>query len=362
MVEFNNAYVFISLVSSIVTLLFSFCLLACLVPPEPEFKNYRLSRKLLACAYIILSIGGIYEYFASQAPSDITHLTHITTLIVASLQAFLFSFSIITLIDIRFITIKRILSHFIPIVIFAVILMYSLSRPREMNFTGLLVFGLCCYVIQLSYYIWLFNCEYKKYRIQLDNFFSGDEERRMLWVRKVFYLSLSIGILIIASLFMNTYYYSIFEVAYTLFYVYFAVKYINYIPTFRSLLPAINLNEESGKKNMFDTSELEEKITQWVAEKRFIQNGITLEMLSVELGTNHSYLSRYINTGKNQNFKVWISSLRIKESKRLLIEKPNVPIASIAEEVGIGGKGSFFRQFMNITGMTPGEYREKMLK
>ena len=93
--------------------------------------------------------------------------------------------------------------------------------------------------------------------------------------------------------------------------------------------------------------------------RKYTQSHITLDNLASDLNTNRTYLSRHINAAMGCNFKTWISNLRIEDAKRLLLEEPNLPAVSVGELVGISDKSSFFRQFMNVVGATPGDYRDK---
>ena len=86
---------------------------------------------------------------------------------------------------------------------------------------------------------------------------------------------------------------------------------------------------------------------------------LSLESLPREVGCNRSYLSRYVNSELGLNFKSWIRALRIAESQRLLLEHPGASALEVGEMVGIHGRSTFFAQFSEVTGMSPGEYRRR---
>jgi len=90
-----------------------------------------------------------------------------------------------------------------------------------------------------------------------------------------------------------------------------------------------------------------------------VRPDITLRTLAAELNTNQTYLSNYINAATGQNFRNWISRLRIEEAELLLDTHPDYAVSYVGELVGILNKSSFFRQFANVTGMTPNEFRKK---
>ena len=93
--------------------------------------------------------------------------------------------------------------------------------------------------------------------------------------------------------------------------------------------------------------------------KGYVRPGLSLESLAREVGCNRSYLSRYVNSELGLNFKSWIRALRIAESQRLLLEHPGASALEVGEMVGIHGRSTFFAQFSEVTGMSPGEYRRR---
>ena len=60
-----------------------------------------------------------------------------------------------------------------------------------------------------------------------------------------------------------------------------------------------------------------------------------------------------------KNFLQWRKEIRIDEAKRLLVKDKTIPTAIIGEEVGISDKSNFKRQFREITGCTPAQWRSK---
>lgn len=362
--DFEDPYIIILILSVTIVYIFACCLLAYAVPHGSELKNYRIARLLLATSYIILATSSLYELVREIEPSE-TSLTAPLTLTGASLQAFFFTFSMITLIDLRFITIRRLIKQFVPIIIFAAALLHCKLNAPPSTFGTVFYIALGYYFVQMMYYVYLFNKEYNRYKHKMDNYFAGDEIRRMRWVKRSFYLALSIGILavvVLLFLFAYPYCYTCFIAIYTAFYVYFAMKYINYASIFRYTPPNAIHPEVVHDENPvpFNFDNLLQAIDEWTAQKKYTESSITLENLANELGTNRTYLSSYINKELKLSFKAWISRLRIAEAQRLMSELPDIPAVRIGEMVGIADKSSFFRQFMNITGKTPGQFRKQL--
>jgi len=347
-----------TLLSAVVILIIGICLLVVAVPHEAELKNYRIAQRFLAGAYIVLSAVGLWEVLGG-VESDGRLPVMAFTLIAASAQALLFTFCSITLINLPYMTAQRVWSNVIPILVISGVLLAVLFAAPAC-FYPVFYAALALYCLQLVYYIALFVREYRRYRRRLDNFFSGDEYRRMIWVRNAFCMSACVGVMAIVSLFVSTQVYIAFTVAYTVFYIYFSVKYINYLTLFHRIAPAV-VPPQNGTSGGNGISEeyIRQSVGGWIGLKKFLDPDISLESLAKELNTNPTYLSRHINTAYGQNFRSWINSLRIAEAQRLIAEESGLPLAEVGQRVGIPSTSTFYRQFAAVTGMAPTEYRKK---
>lgn len=353
-----SPYMLTTLLSAVVILIIGVCLLVVAVPREGELKNYRIARRFLAGAYIVLSAVGLWEVLGGIESDDRLPVMAFT-LIAASFQALLFTFCSITLINLPYMTARRVWSNVIPILAVSGVLLAVLFLAPG-YFYPVFYMALVLYCLQLFYYIALFVREYRRYRRRLDNFFSGDEYRRMIWVRNAFCMAACVGVMAIVSLFVSMEVYIAFTVAYTVFYVYFSVKYINYLTLFHRIASVV-VQAQNGTYNGNGISEehIRQTVGQWIGCKKFLDPDISLESLAKEFSTNPTYLSRHINTSYGQNFRSWINSLRIAEAQRLIIEESDLSLAEIGQSVGIPSTSTFYRQFAAVTGMAPTEYRRK---
>ena len=354
-----SPYMLTTLLSAVVILIIGVCLLVVAVPREGELKNYRIARRFLAGAYIVLSAVGLWEVLGGIESEDRLAVLAFT-LIAASFQALLFTFCSITLINLPYMTARRVWSNVIPILAVSGVSLAVLFVAPE-YFYPVFYMALLLYCLQLFYYIALFAREYCRYRRRLDNFFSGNEYRRMIWVRNAFCMAACVGVMAIVSLFVSTEVYIAFTVAYTVFYVYFSVKYINYLTLFHRIAPVVVL-PQNGTSNGNGISEehIRQAVGGWIGSKKFLDPDISLESLAKELNTNPTYLSRYINTAYRQIFRSWLHSFRIAEAQRLITEEGNLSLAEIGQRVGIPSTSTFYRQFAAVTGMAPTEYRKKL--
>jgi hypothetical protein len=114
-------FFFLILVSITVVIccVFGILLLFLSIPHVEAFHNYRIFRKLLAIAYFIMAGVNIAGFFIDPSVTPPFIIRYIT-LIISSFQSFLFTYALITLINIEFLTKKRVVKELIPISILTI--------------------------------------------------------------------------------------------------------------------------------------------------------------------------------------------------------------------------------------------------
>lgn len=105
-----------------------------------------------------------------------------------------------------------------------------------------------------------------------------------------------------------------------------------------------------------DSKGLIEKILHFV-ELNYSKD-CSLTTLSAELMYNYVYLSKYFKESTGISFTDYVNRYRINESCYALQNSVN-SIIKIAYDCGFDSLRSFNRNFKNIMGMSPSEYREK---
>ena len=77
---------------------------------------------------------------------------------------------------------------------------------------------------------------------------------------------------------------------------------------------------------------------------------------------NPEYLSRLFQRDVGQRFTDYLNTTRVNAARKLMSVYHQSTVAQIAEKVGYSNPGYFFHIFRRYTGMTPGEYMEKVRK
>ena len=77
------------------------------------------------------------------------------------------------------------------------------------------------------------------------------------------------------------------------------------------------------------------------------------------MGTNRSYLSRYLNEVKHVTFYEWVAWMRIHEAQSMMINNSNMPIEQIANLVGFSSSSTFSSTFKKLVGISPNRWRNQ---
>jgi NhaP-type Na+/H+ or K+/H+ antiporter len=111
----------------------------------------------------------------------------------------LFTCTLIVLVNIRFVTRRRMLTESIPVLLFIAAAFVFYFACSDAGFRVFLYVFSAFYVCLLVHYVRMFRKNYRRCRLQMDNFFAGDEAKRLQWVTFSFYSALTVGILALVS-------------------------------------------------------------------------------------------------------------------------------------------------------------------
>ena len=99
-------------------------------------------------------------------------------------------------------------------------------------------------------------------------------------------------------------------------------------------------------------------IRRWIVSMGWTEDA-SLQEVADSLVLYKEDFSLFFRRVYGKNFLQWRKEIRIDEAKRLLVKDKTIPTAIIGEEVGISDKSNFKRQFREITGCTPAQWRSK---
>ncbi|MEM6700720.1 MAG: helix-turn-helix domain-containing protein, partial [Bacteroidota bacterium] len=87
------------------------------------------------------------------------------------------------------------------------------------------------------------------------------------------------------------------------------------------------------------------------------------ELVAERLGISVGYLSQVVNA-KGQNFTTLINKYRVQAVQQMLEDRAfdQYSLLAIGMEAGFKSKSAFYNTFKQVAGMTPNEYKKRILK
>lgn len=326
------------------------------IPKDNNFKYYRYSRYTLGTGMFSLAIYCcILPMF--QNSEEFTKLSF--ELFISLLVSWLTYSSFLFIIYAERFKRKRFfLNGIIPVSLMLISALIGLKFPDLQEINAIIfgvIFGAKC--------LWMgYTClnEYRRCTKDLENYYENIPDLK--WMYKLLWLCIILSIATIFSFYLK----GVFEYLYYILligtYTYLTFKIINYLPVKISRLrhDSVEMEEvKNEKKPVIDLkSKLEEPVNRWVREMKFIEPDLTIKDVAMAIGTNHNYLSKYLNSIVGMTFSVWLHTLRIEESKKLLISPEKLSIEEVGKRVGIAEIYNYSRWFKTITGQTPYQYRK----
>jgi AraC-like DNA-binding protein len=375
----EQTYFVTNVVFIVISAVMGICFLAFPKPMKKEMRNYRISLRALSGAYFVMASLTILLLIFRLNDNSKEALTFYN-LLLSTLQALLFAFTLITLLNPRFVNRKQLFLHSLPLVVLTILyflFLFVFGDPEirtieefseNMLHPTLIVRFLffLFYVFQLVFYTVIFLREEKKYERELEDYYADVIQLKLSWVRYAFFSALVIGTLSVIS---NFFPFALFDIGFTmlfsLFYLGFAIEYIKYNNIYIEIVPAINAAIEPVIENPVVAVQPRRTWTFYrnmiIIEKYYLKEGINIEEMAIWLKIGRTTLSNFINNEEKMNFNLWINTLRIEEAKRILVDKPELTILNISHLIGYSEQANFSRQFKNITGESPMVWRQRNL-
>lgn len=177
----------------------------------------------------------------------------------------------------------------------------------------------------------------------------------------VLFSLLAVGVLILGfSLpYMDpTYFYYFYSLAIGLALMLVVTTLLSFPSLLGELAEVAKLSYASSTLNDVDISGKKRQLDQLMgSERAYQQEDLNLASLAEAMQLGPHQLSELINTEYGMSFSRYVREHRIREAQRLLKEEPGVSILSISMEVGFKSQSNFYAAFKEITGESPGNFR-----
>ena len=336
-------------------------------PSIPEYKPYRLAKKLLAGSFASMALNlFLWCIFTSGNWNVFNYNIAVADIILFFLEYMLLCNSYCILLNKDYATKKRIITDLSLWVITSALSIGALLKPLSEWRSVMLLVALAMLIAYIFKFIITFYQQYRHNKTMLDNYFSDDMQRFARWISRSLIMCIISWFIAIMSMFGNIYFNWIYQFYVITLNIYIAISFINYAARYGDLAKAdselfyIN-GEPKPAESASDSVEritLETKLKQWLDTKKYLTEQFTLEDLAIAIGTNKNYLSYHINEKYGVSFSSWISDMRIDEAKRLMITNPERKLENIAYSVGFSSASYFSKVFSLHEGISPARWRK----
>ena len=218
----------------------------------------------------------------------------------------------------------------------------------------------------------------KQYRQRIKGYFSRLENIDLQWLR--FFLFLSIGIYAVNSLmYILDYAFDLLPYALMQLTAFVLASVFILVLGFYGLRQGnifvarqVVMDLDHSPQEPFLPEKLENAEEQFIQrllafmkeEKPFLDPELTIARLAERLKVGPEYLSSILNSRLNQNFFDFVNHHRVEAFKKKVQDPASdrLSLLGIAWDCGFNSKATFNRVFKNLTGVTPGAYRQQVLK
>lgn len=238
-----------------------------------------------------------------------------------------------------------------------------------MTTTFFVAFLYFCKLIKLS---WVLNKEMRIANARLTDEELTERHNALSYTAKVMKSIIIISLLspwigMSSSLLFN----SLFGISIFITISLFLIKFIEYgenmtdiIKVNDEITEAVMMEAESNNADDIQTecaaeytNCVQQRIEQWVSERRYTNPNITIREALREMGISVTALNYYLEHHTPiEGYRQWLPYLRIEEAKRIMQEHPEYSQQAVAEACGYANKSNLSRTFKSQEGVTPGQW------
>ena len=330
-----------------------------------ESQKIRIARLILVLSYFLLTVPDWLNIYGVNDAGDKVA----ATIVSASIQSLLFTFTLIAMIQPGSLTRKAMTINIGLVGICSVLFLTADSFWKSPVVTCVAVAAV---IVQLILYTGLFQKCYRKFVRQIQDYYDEEYERHLCWARNSFYAALAVGVSAMLSLTVPDSLYNVFMCGYMAFYIWFASRFINYVIEFNYYLPAVKASdnepvevapEPEAVASDFTESEgmrerLKTALDEYVSAKDYLDPDKDRNYIIEKCGVDPWFFRWYFQNVLVQDFRVWRANLRIEEAKRIILTTPDVSMNALAIKLGFGTSQNFYHHFKKVVGQTPTEFME----
>ena len=118
--------------------------------------------------------------------------------------------------------------------------------------------------------------------------------------------------------------------------------------------------ESSAQDNAPNNSSLftlNSSLEAWIASGAYREHNLTLSIVARQIGVPQKQLQEWLRQSEYRKLAGLVTTLRIKEAQRVLVEHRDWSVESVADYCGFNDRKYFHQVFQQYTGTTPAKYQ-----
>jgi AraC-like DNA-binding protein len=118
--------------------------------------------------------------------------------------------------------------------------------------------------------------------------------------------------------------------------------------------PALDTSAEAN----FSLFNIHSTLDRWIESGHYREHNLTLSIVARQMGVPQKQLQEWLRQSEYKKLAGLVSSLRIKEAQRVLIEHRDWSVESVADYCGFNDRKYFHQVFQQYTGTTPAKFQQ----
>lgn len=353
---------------------FAICIIlwALQVPKANEYLPFRKARACIATAFFVMGCNLVGWLFFTNEGTDswevLNPYVKFSDFIFFYIGTIFFGYGFTFLVEPRYLSKSRKIKD--TLLFWSAIFEIALSVEFSTYSFGVCftILAFATFFAHVGVFLVRFQRLYDERRKVLEDYFPEDMQPFVSWIKKSLFLLVVMFFFGCLSLIFGIVFNYICQAYIITTNFYIACSFINYESLYGKLMHA-NVTEQerddTAKVEEKGTSAIDdyeqrfgEKMAQWIDDKKYLAQQLTIEDLASELGTNKLYMSRYINRKYEVNFSTLVTRLRLSEAKNYMLQNPNVKQEEVALHSGFSSSSYFSKVFSREEGMTPAIWRK----
>ena len=229
--------------------------------------------------------------------------------------------------------------------------------------------GAVLFVMMQGYYFRIHYAEYRRLQRGVDEFFDRERHDLLGWMaRSVWLLALFVLFVPVAIFFQGlplvVFSVSLFYcIAYCVisFYSYGISEDVMRVEESEKNAATVSGTDNAPELDANISEHITQAVEQWRESGAYREHNLTLSLVAHQMHISSRQLQLWLRQSAYGKLATLVTSLRIDEAKRMLMEHPEWTIDSVADYCGFNGRKYFHQVFMEQTGTTPAKYQQDNL-